>query len=103
MAYKIKFSKQAERDLDELFEYIHKTLVAPKASLDMIADIEKKVCLLAKKPLMCPKCQSNPLCELGYRKLVIKNYVVIYSVNEKEKFLYIVRIFYGRRDYVKYI
>ncbi len=103
MTYKIRFSKDAERDLDELFEYIKTKLAAPKASFDMMTEIEQKIGLLAEQPLMFPLCHDSTLSLLGYRKLVIKNYIVIYLVNTEKQTLYIVRIFYGRRDYVNYI
>ena len=38
--------------------------------------------------------------ELEYRRLIIKNFVVIYTVSEKEKTVYIVHMFYGRSNYL---
>ena len=37
---------------------------------------------------------------MGYRKLVVKNYVVFYLIDEKNKVVEIGRILYGRRDWL---
>ena len=39
----------------------------------------------------------------GYRKAVIKNYILVYRVDEKNNIVYVFHIFYGRRDYEKLI
>ena len=50
---------------------------------------------------MYPKC-DEPLKSLGYRKLFVKNYVIIYEVGEQEKCAYLLRMFYGRRDHIRF-
>ena len=102
MKYKLKFSKEAGNDLDGLFEYISLTLYAPQAAKELLAEIEKRVRNLTNHPFMCPLCMESPMRELGYRKLIIKNYVVVYGISEQEKVVNIVRIFYGRQDYARF-
>jgi len=51
---------------------------------------------------MYPLCIESPMRELGYRKLVIKNYIVIYGASEPENAVNIVRIFYGRQNYARF-
>lgn len=36
--------------------------------------------------------------ELEYRKLIIKNYIVFYKINEREKIVEVHRILYGASD-----
>ena len=102
MKYSLKFSREAESDLDGLFEYISFTLFAPQAAKKLLAEIEKQICCLTNHPFMCPLCMESPMRELGYRKLVIKNHIVIYGVSKPEKAVNIVRIFYGRQDYGRF-
>ena len=52
---------------------------------------------------MYEQCRDPQLRALGYRKAIIKNYVMIYRVDEDKKIVYILRFFYGRRDYEKLI
>ena len=38
--------------------------------------------------------------KLEYRKLIIKNYIAFYRINEKEKIVEIHRILYGSSDWM---
>jgi len=101
MKYDLKFSREAENDLDGLFEYISLTLFAPQAAKKLFAEIERQIRNLTSHPFMYPLCIESPMRELGYRKLVIKNYIVIYGASEPENAVNIVRIFYGRQNYAR--
>ena len=39
------------------------------------------------------------LAQKGYRKVLIKNYVLVFKVNEAKKVVTIYRLFYGAEDY----
>lgn len=54
-------------------------------------------------PLMFERCRNPRLRNPGYRRAVIKNYVMVYRVVESEHTVYILRFFYGSRDYEKLI
>ncbi|WP_083809940.1 type II toxin-antitoxin system RelE/ParE family toxin [Mahella australiensis] len=41
------------------------------------------------------------LASLGYRKLIVKNYVVFFTIDEKSKVVDIARILYARRDWLR--
>lgn len=61
------------------------------------------LCQLGKNAVYVNFCQNARLMALGYRKVVIKNYIMIYRVEETTHTVYILRFFYGRRDYEKLI
>lgn len=48
-------------------------------------------------------CHDLRLRALGYRKVVIGNFLLIYHPVEAENRVYILRFFYGGRDYEKLI
>mgnify|MGYP003400320478 FL=1 len=52
---------------------------------------------------MCPVCSDEVLKEMNYRRLIVQNYIIIYSVNEKSQAVNILRLFYGKSDYLKYL
>ena len=66
---------------------------------------EVTVCygFLKSNPMMYERCQDRRLGEEGYRKAVIKNYVLVYKINEESKIVSIMRFFYGAQDYTKLI
>jgi len=52
---------------------------------------------------MYERCHDVYLEKEGYRKAVIKNYMLVYKVDEAAKTVIIHRFFYGAQDYVKLI
>ncbi|HBG16880.1 MAG TPA: hypothetical protein DDW93_08890 [Firmicutes bacterium] len=38
---------------------------------------------------------------IGYRKLIVKNYIVFFTINEKSKVVDVERILYARRDWLR--
>ena len=35
-----------------------------------------------------------------YRRMSVSNYVILYTIDEKEKITYIAHIYYGRKNYM---
>lgn len=103
MAYKVVETELAVQDLNGILEYISVSLSNPTAASAFADEVEKCYAGLERMPLMYEQCQDVQLCALGYRKAVIKNYLLIYKVDEAEKTVYILRFFYGRQNYVELI
>lgn len=77
-----------------------KTLVPPKIFLDKVGECYGR---LAENPKIYQLCDHENFKEKGYRKAVVKNYVLIYRIDEAAKAVYILHIFYGRQNYYSYI
>ncbi|MFT3950938.1 MAG: type II toxin-antitoxin system RelE/ParE family toxin [Oscillospiraceae bacterium] len=99
--YKLIFAPEFVRDLDSTFEYISCTLTVPGAAKKLMREIDDAIMNLREMPYMYPVCEE-PLDVMEYRKLVLKNYIIIYSVDEKKKNVNLPRSFYGRRDYLNF-
>jgi len=52
---------------------------------------------------MYERCHDACLVKEGYRKAAIKNYILVYRIEEAAKAVMIHRVFYGAQDYVKLI
>lgn len=103
MAYKVRVSESAERDVDEILSYIADKLSNPKAAADFADALEEKYGELEEHPLMFELSRNERLAQRGYRRFVVGSYVALYLVNEGDQIVDVARIFYGRRDYEKYI
>jgi len=103
MVYRIIKTKLAERDLDNILGYIAFSLENPSAAASLADAVETCYAGLEKMPLMYELCRDPRLHALEYRKAVIKNYVMLYKVDEAARTVYILRFFYGRQDYEKLI
>jgi plasmid stabilization system protein ParE len=103
MAYRVKATESADRDLDEILTYIAETLANPKAAADFADALEERYAALENHPLMFELSRNERLARMGYRRFAVGSYVALYLVNEERREISIARIFYGRRDYEKYI
>ena len=98
--YKIDVSEPAENDLKEIVRYITSQLSAPLSAIHLMDLIESAIEGLSDMPQRFPLISDERLSQMGYRKLVVKNYLVFYLIDEKNKVVEIGRILYGRRDWL---
>ena len=101
--YKIDISELAHNDLDRIVSYIAVNLASPMAATNFLDEVEKCYDYLKHNPYMYAKCQNMRLEKEGYRKIPIKNYLLIYKIVEEYKTINILRFFYGAQDYLKLI
>jgi len=85
MAYTVKLSRKAERQIEELQEHIRKR-------------VARWIGLLAEDPYRRPSCQLEGYPELR-RIHASKDYVIVYSVLEDEVVILVVRVAHRREVY----
>lgn len=102
MAYNLVISKEAHKDIDDIVHYIAVELANPTAAASFLDVIEKSYIDVVNNPRMYSRCQDDRLSREGYRKIV-KNYLVLYRIDNEEKKVFIVRIIYGGRNYPEFI
>ena len=64
---------------------------------------EKVICnilLLENSPRMCTEIEKVDRTERQYRRMIVNNYVILYTIDELEKIVYIAHIYYGGRNYL---
>ena len=101
MSYKLVVSKEAHGDINEIVTYIAQELKNTKAAAGFLDDVENSYRHIVDNPYIYALCEDAHLHDKGYRKAVIKNYLVLYRVDEPSKTAYITRVVYGARDYSK--
>lgn len=97
--YELNISELANSDLDEIVSYIAEKLLNPKAASDFLNEVEKCYSYLETNPYIYAICSEPELIMKGYRKAQIKNYLVVFSVDDDTKTVNILRFFYGARNY----
>ena len=103
MGYKIIKTELAEQDLDNILGYIVRSLSNPSAAASFADAVAACYSNLEKMPLMYELCRDSRLRALAYHKAVIKNFIMVYKVDEATKTVHILRFFYGRQEYEKLI
>jgi len=98
--YKIKIAEEFLEEFDEICEYISINLKSPQASNLLRQKVINKVLLLKKAPKIFAKIKKFSKTKKQYRRIIINNYVIVYTIDEKEKIVYIAHIYYGQRNYI---
>lgn len=101
--YSLIVSKLAHEDLDSIVSYIVDQLKNTTAAIDFLNEVDKCYGYLRTNPFMYESCYDIHLFKKGYRKVIIKNYVLIYKVNEASKMVNIYRFFHCSQNYASLI
>ncbi len=96
---KLHFSKEAQNDLMEIKAYIEEELQNPSAALSTVSKILKSLYILQDYSKAGAPLSSVTDIESEYRFIVSGNYISFYRVGDEN--IYIDRILYARRDYMR--
>lgn len=93
--FEIRYLRTAEEDLADIFDYILRD--NPSAAFSTLEKFDHAVSQLAWNPGLGVAPGDDRLRNLGYRMLIIGDYLVFYVV--KSKTVQIRRIIHGARNY----
>lgn len=93
--YQIRLLRIAEEDFKEIISFIADD--NPTAAEAMAIKIEKSIELLAENPMLGRIPRDEDIKNLGYRYLIVENYIVFYTI--EERIIFIHRILHGARNY----
>lgn len=100
MEYNIKLTEEFLGEIDEICEYISKKLKAPDASNRLREKVIYNILLLENSPKMFTEIEKMDRIERKYRRMVVNNYVILYTIDENEKTIYISHMYYEGRNYI---
>ena len=96
--YKLEFLPVAKNDMLEIVKYISNELKNPTAASKLAEEF------ISSAEKVCDFPYSNnvytPIKPLGleYRRIIVDNYLMFYTVNEQTKTVTIMRVIYARRN-----
>lgn len=97
--YKLRISPEARNDLIEVKAYIAQELSNLEAAQSLVSKIMNRIRGLLDFPEMGSSLSSVIDIETGYRFLVCESYLIFYRF--ENGVVYVLRILYSRRDYVR--
>ena len=100
MEYKIKLTEEFLEEIDQICDYISKELKAPDASKKLRKKVMDNILLLKQYPRMFTEIEKINKTKRQYRRVVVNNYVIFYTIDDKQKVIYIAHIYYGGRNYL---
>lgn len=101
--YNVLVTDSADLELDEILSYISAQLQNPSAATAFANEVLSVYEALEHTPYMYELAHDARLHLMGYHKVVIKNYIMLYRIDEDAKDVYILHFFYGARQYEKLI
>ena len=99
--FELVFSEKINNDIVSALNYIRNVLEAPKAAENHFEELKKKYEKLKENPYIRPLVQNKYLATKGIRFIKVKNYILIYKINEENKTVLLYRFMYCRRDWIE--
>ena len=93
-----------EQDLSEIVTYFTDKICNIKAAESLLEEFLEEKMNIADNPYMYPLSNDFVLQSKGYHRFLFKkNYIALYLIDDDEKEVSIMRIFYAKRDYANLI
>ena len=99
--FKIVFTNDCRKEMEYIYNYISQKLYALKAAKNLMKKVEQTIQDLKFMPKAYTVIKKYPKLKMEYRRISLKNYIIIYAISEEEKTIYIVHMFYGRNNYLE--
>ena len=97
--YHVGMTDEARRDLENIFRYVAKNLQEPGTAVSLIDELEVGMISLSSMPQRCPERQIGIYAGKGYRQLFVKNYTIIFRVEEMTRQVIMLTIRYSRSNF----
>lgn len=97
--FTVKLLPKAYRDLDQIYRYISENLMENKSALNIIKTIEDSILNLDEFPYRGAVRKVGTYANKGYRQLFIKNFTIVYRIDETNKYVIIITIKYAHSKF----
>lgn len=101
--YKISFTKDSIFEMDNIYDYITENLYNIQAAKNLMQKVENSIYTLKNMPRKYMIVKKVDELDLEYRRIVVDNFIIIYTINEYIKTVYIVHIYYSGSNYLNNI
>ena len=97
--YTLEITESAEADLDQITEYLGIELANPPAALAVLDEIGQVSDAIEVTPEMFPLCADSRLAEMGYRKAIVRSYILVYEIDRAARLVKVLRLFHESENY----
>lgn len=99
--YKVIITPTALKEIDKIYSYISKKLYADKAAKKLMKTVDEEIKKLKYFPEIHTELQKISELNKKYRRIVINNFVILYTIDKENKKVYVSHMYYGRTNYLK--
>ena len=90
--YQVEFTDECKREIRKIYNYIKEDLYAEEAAQNLMIKIEEFTSIDKYKGT-----------DRIYRRMVINSYVILYTIDEENKKVYVSHMYYSGSDYINKI
>ena len=99
MNYSVNITALAEEDILATVKYISDVLKNPIAAHNLLDEIERYEKILGDTPAIYPFVRDEYLAGNGLKYVMIKKFLLFYTIDEIRKTVNVIRFLYRRRDW----
>ncbi len=100
MEYEIQISETCLEEIEDICKYIEENLKAQNASYRLREKIRSNILRLKKSPRIYAKVGKRDRLNREYRRIVIDNFVILYTIIEEDRTVLVAHMYYGGRNYI---
>lgn len=98
LKYRVLLSKESQRDLALIRDYVAKILTNPVAARNLLSALKTNIASLENMPKRYQCLELTNIRDVEIRIMAVENYRVFYTCDDKDLTVSIVRILYKRQD-----
>ena len=98
--YEVKIAPIVMKQINRISDYILEDLCAEKAAKSFTKQVKNEIEKLQYTPEMYAEIEKYDELNRRYRRIIIKNFIILYTVDEMNLIVYISKIYYGQRNYL---
>lgn len=96
--YSFSFTPLALQDLDDALAYISEQLSNPQAATELLEEVEHTLASVCEFPYAFSDCSVYLISDQNIRHAMVRNYVLVFEINESEGSIIVLRFRYARTD-----
>ena len=99
--YEVRVTRQALEQMKEIVHYISNDLMAPDAADNLLDKMKAEITKLSSFPKKQALIDEEPWRTEGVRKIVVKNFLIYYWVDDENNRVQVTTVIYSRRDQIR--
>lgn len=99
--YEVKVTRQALEQMREIIHYISYNLMSPEAAERLMNDLKVAIMKLSVLPKRNSTIDEEPWKSEGIRKIIVKNFIIYYWVDDEFNKVQVIAVIYNKRDQIK--
>lgn len=98
--FEVEFTDESIEELSEIYEYISNKLKENNVAKRLMTEVTSRILDLAYEPELYIKIGKVDKLKREYHRMVVKNYIVLYTIDFEKRKVFISHIIYKRRSYL---